>query len=74
MNLIEFGQQLVLPLVVSGAGTVEDNESLREGDREVLETMQEAANFMADTLSDVLSLQKIEEGQTTLMTMQVAVS
>ena len=63
-----------MPLVVSGAGTVEDNESLREGDREVLETMQEAANFMADTLSDVLSLQKIEEGQTTLMTMQVAVS
>ena len=50
--------------VVLGLQLLQDNEALvqRESDRETLHMMKDATSFMAETLNDVLSLQKIEQG------------
>jgi len=39
------------------------NDNMSEEDKETIGMMREAAGFMAETLNDVLSIQKIEEGK-----------
>mmetsp|Transcript_30055 Transcript_30055/g.50833 ORF Transcript_30055/g.50833 Transcript_30055/m.50833 type:complete len:332 (-) Transcript_30055:165-1160(-) len=51
LNSVSLGLQLLF-----------DNPNLDDADRETLHIMRDATNFMAETLNDVLSLQKIEQG------------
>eukprot|EP01039_Chlorochromonas_danica_P009966 gene9966-11016_t len=48
--------------VALGLQLLQDSDHLNEQDRETISLMREATGFMAETLNDVLSLQKIEEG------------
>lgn len=49
--------------VALGLQLLQDSSSnFSEEDRETISLMREATGFMAETLNDVLSLQKIEEG------------
>ena len=45
-----------------GIEILEKSEDLKEGDLESLGLMKDASTFMGDTLNNVLSIQKIEEG------------
>jgi len=48
-----------------GIEILEKSEDLKEGDLESLGLMKDASMFMSDTLNNVLSIQKIEEGSLT---------
>lgn len=48
--------------VTLGLQLLQDSEHLSDQDRETIFLMREAVGFMSETLNDVLSLQKIEEG------------
>ena len=45
-----------------GIEILEKSDDLKEGDLESLGLMKDASTFMSDTLNNVLSIQKIEEG------------
>jgi signal transduction histidine kinase len=45
-----------------GIEILEKSEDLKEADLESLGLMKDASTFMSDTLNNVLSIQKIEEG------------
>ena len=45
-----------------GIEILENCDGLNEGDLESLGLMKDASSFMSDTLNNVLSIQKIEEG------------
>ena len=45
-----------------GIEILETSDSLRDGDVESIGLMKDASVFMSDTLDNVLSIQKIEEG------------
>lgn len=45
-----------------GLQLLQESDSVGEQDKETISMMREATGFMAETLNDVLSLQKIEEG------------
>ncbi|KAJ1410514.1 hypothetical protein B484DRAFT_455856 [Ochromonadaceae sp. CCMP2298] len=51
LNSVSLGLQLLA-----------DNPALDESDQETIRMMRDGTNFMAETLNDVLSLQKIEQG------------
>ena len=48
--------------LILGLQLLQDSLMLTVVDKETIQMMQEAANFMTETLNDVLSLQKIEQG------------
>ncbi len=48
--------------VVLGLQLLQDNRYFAHVERETLTMMKDATNFMSETLNDVLSLQKIEQG------------
>ena len=45
-----------------GIEILQSSENMKEGDLESLGMMKDASIFMGDTLNNVLSIQKIEEG------------
>ena len=48
-----------------GIEILENSDGLNSGDLESLGLMKDASSFMSDTLNNVLSIQKIEEGSLT---------
>jgi hypothetical protein len=48
--------------VVLGLQLLQDNKAFARAEKETLSMMKDATSFMAETLNDVLSLQKIEQG------------
>jgi signal transduction histidine kinase len=48
--------------IIMSLQILDHDEAVPEGSRETVAMMREAAQFMAQTLNDVFSMQKIEEG------------
>ena len=49
--------------ITMGIGLLEESSHLDEGDRQSLRMMKSSTGFIQETLNDVLSMQKIEEGK-----------
>ena len=49
--------------ICMGLQLLQESETIVDEDRETVEMMKEATHFMSETLNDVLSIQKIEEGK-----------